>query len=93
MPLAMRREPSRIEPGELGGRPFSYAEVVQPVLNEHCVRCHGGEETEQGIDLTGDPHKGFARSYWALCVITSYSIHYTKLYDSPLRPRTMGASR
>jgi hypothetical protein len=66
--LALKRPPSRIEPGELGGRPFSFIEVVQPVLDRHCVRCHGRDRTEGGIDLTATPYNGFTRSYWSLCV-------------------------
>lgn len=66
-PLAMRRPPSRIDPGTLGGRPFSFVEVVQPVLDRHCVSCHGGSKTEAKIDLTGQPQDGFTRSYWSLC--------------------------
>ena len=66
-PLAMGRAPSEIEPGFLGGRPFSFVEVVQPVLDGHCVRCHGNEKPGGGLDLTGDTDRGFTRSYWALC--------------------------
>ncbi len=65
--MALRRGPSRIEPGPLGGRPFSYAEVVQPLLDKHCVRCHGGEKTEGKLDLTPAPQGRFTRSYLALC--------------------------
>jgi len=66
-PLAMQHPPTPIAPGELGGRPFSFMDVVQPVLERHCVRCHGGEKTEQGVDLTAKAQDGFTRSYWALC--------------------------
>lgn len=66
-PTAARRSPSRIAPGELGGRPFSYVEIVQPVLDRHCVRCHNPAKKEGGIDLSGTPHKGFTQSYWSLC--------------------------
>ena len=65
--LALRRPATPIEPGELGGRPFSFVEVVQPVLDRHCVGCHGGEKTEQAIDLTATAQQGFTRSYWSLC--------------------------
>jgi len=65
--LAMTRPASPIEPGELGGRPFSFREVVQPVLEKHCVRCHGGEKIEGRIDLTSTPAQGFTRSYVSLC--------------------------
>jgi hypothetical protein len=64
---ALLRAPSSIEPGALGGRPFSFVEVVQPVLDQHCVDCHGEHEPAGGIDLTGTPHQAFTRSYWALC--------------------------
>ena len=66
-PLAMQRAPSTIKPGELGGRPFSYVEVVQPVLDRHCPRCHSGTKIEKGIELTGEPLNGFSKSYWSLC--------------------------
>jgi hypothetical protein len=65
--LALRRLASRIDPGELGGRPFGFVEVVQPILDRQCVRCHGGEKIESGVDLRGTPQRGFSRSYWALC--------------------------
>ncbi len=65
--MALRHPPSQIDPGELGGRPFSYVEVVQPVLDKHCVRCHGGERIDGGLDLTGTPQAGYTRSYLALC--------------------------
>ncbi|MGL6226918.1 MAG: hypothetical protein ACRC10_09895 [Thermoguttaceae bacterium] len=38
--IAFLREPSRIEPGPDGTRPFSFSRLVQPVLDAHCVRCH-----------------------------------------------------
>jgi hypothetical protein len=51
----------------LGGRPFSFVEAVQPVLDKQCVRCHGGEKIDGGVDLTDTPHAGFTKSYWSLC--------------------------
>lgn len=65
--MAMRRPPSRITPGPLEGRPFSYVETVQPVLDRHCVTCHGGPNSKSLLDLTGAPRKGFTQSYWTLC--------------------------
>jgi hypothetical protein len=71
---ALRRPPSAIEPGPDGTRPLSYVRLVQPVLDRHCVKCHstvGGASLPRvppkGLDLTGAPHDGFTRSYWALC--------------------------
>jgi hypothetical protein len=65
--MALKRPPSQIDPGQLGGRPFSYVEVVQPVLDKQCVRCHGGEKTDGGLDLRGTPEGAFTHSYIALC--------------------------
>jgi Hydrazine synthase alpha subunit middle domain/WD40-like Beta Propeller Repeat len=64
---AFRREPSQITAGPFDGKPFSYMQVVQPVLDKHCVKCHSGDKPKKGIDLTGAPHEGFVRSYWSLC--------------------------
>ena len=65
--MALRRAASPIEPGPLGGRPFSFVHDVQPILDKHCVRCHGGEKTEAKLDLSGTPHQAFTRSYVSLC--------------------------
>jgi cytochrome c553 len=64
---AIGRGASPIDPGPLGGRPFSFVEMVQPVLDRHCVRCHGGEKTEGKIDLTRTVAGSYTRSYAALC--------------------------
>jgi hypothetical protein len=40
MPLAMRREPSKLAPDVEGSNPFSYPRLVQPVLDRNCVECH-----------------------------------------------------
>jgi len=52
MPIAMRREPSTLQPPPWGAGPFSYEEVVQPVWDAKCIRCHDAKD-EQQIDLTG----------------------------------------
>jgi len=40
VPVALQRPPSRIQPDVEGSNPFSYARLVQPVLDRHCVDCH-----------------------------------------------------
>ena len=63
--LALRREPSAIEPGPEGTRPMSFPLLVQPVLDRHCVRCHDGSEGELKAPpvLTGEPEGTFTKSY------------------------------
>jgi len=53
-PRANQRPASWIEPGPDGSRPISFPLLVQPVLDKHCVQCHGGRKLEGDIDLTGD---------------------------------------
>ncbi|NQT81711.1 hypothetical protein HQ563_01720, partial [bacterium] len=50
--LAMRREPSPLQPPPWGAGAFSYEKVVQPVWDAKCVRCHDAND-RQRIDLTG----------------------------------------
>ncbi len=54
-PLAGLREPSKILAGPSGSWPLRFDELVQPVLDRQCVRCHkpGGEDAKAAkIDLT-----------------------------------------
>lgn len=92
---AFLREPSRIEPGPDGTRPFSFPRLVQPVLDAHCVRCHFDHEGGPGPCapvLTGELTGCFTRSYEEL-------LPYLRFYEwggrsiSPIvtRPGECGA--
>jgi len=72
-PLALLRPPSRIEPGPGGTRPLSYPLLIQPVLDQHCVRCHNSSRPDGGIVLTGEPQGRFSASYQALAPRVSHS--------------------
>lgn len=72
LPQAMKRAPSRLEPGPMGGRPFGFVEMVQPVFDASCVGCHNDKESKGGINLSrtvSGPH-GFTASYQSLCYAT-----------------------
>jgi hypothetical protein len=71
--IADRRPPSAIRPGPEGSRPFNYAILVQPVLDDHCVQCHGRTDPAGGINLTGDPVGEFTASYNALAPLVPFS--------------------
>ena len=51
------------QPGEIGPRTVHYPIDVQPILDRHCIRCHGGAEPKGKLDLTGEPTVLFCRSY------------------------------
>jgi hypothetical protein len=42
---------------------LDYCRVVQPVLDRHCVSCHGGANPPKGVSLTGDYTRFFNTSY------------------------------
>ena len=64
-PLALTHPPNSpaAQPGETVPRPIHYPTDVQPILDRHCVRCHGGEKTEGELDLSGELTTFFNRSY------------------------------
>ncbi len=61
--LSLRQAPSDLAEPEWGRGGFSYAAVVQPVLDEHCVSCHHAREAGGGVDLAGDMTDFFNVSY------------------------------
>jgi hypothetical protein len=65
-PLAALRSPNRPgpQPGETRvPRPLDYPTDVQPLLDQHCVRCHGGDQPDGDLQLTGEWTTFFNRSY------------------------------
>jgi mono/diheme cytochrome c family protein len=73
MAQALRRPPSIIETGPDGSRPLSYPILVQPILDRHCVSCHGEQEPDGGVRLTGEPDGHYTASYNALAPRVRYS--------------------
>jgi hypothetical protein len=62
-PVAFEQTPQRLTPPEWGQRGFSYPDIVQPVLDKHCVTCHGPHNAPKGLDLSGDKTEFFNVSY------------------------------
>ncbi len=54
LPRALRRPPSRLTPDVDGSRPFSYPQLVQPVLERNCVGCHA-ENADSAPNLGREP--------------------------------------
>lgn len=50
---AFAREPSIPAPPPWGVRPLNFLRDVQPVLDRHCVKCHGGLKPAGDVDLVG----------------------------------------
>jgi hypothetical protein len=64
----MQRASSVLKAGPDGTHPFSYARLVQPVLDKHCVQCHdgGAGDSKSQLVLTGEPSGTFSKSYDSL---------------------------
>ena len=58
------RTPNRLEPESWGSGYMDYSSMVQPILDQHCVSCHGGAKgIAAGIDLSGGWTEHFNISY------------------------------
>jgi hypothetical protein len=70
--LAFGRKPSQPAPPPWGDQAIlDYETMIQPIMDRHCVRCHGEKEPKAKLDLTAsrDPY-GFVQSYRSLFGIT-----------------------
>jgi len=66
-PMALDGPPARPRPESWGSGYLDYAEMVQPIFDRHCLRCHGGEQgIAAGIDLSGGWTWAFNISYETL---------------------------
>jgi hypothetical protein len=69
--LAANRAPSEITPPPWGDATISFPRFVQPILDKHCVKCHGstalttggGAQPKAGLDLTHRTEPGTLLSW------------------------------
>jgi hypothetical protein len=70
--LALQRGPSRIQALPDVPEVFDFPRDIQPILDQHCVACHGYEETPRGgpraggVILSGDHGPVFSHSFATL---------------------------
>ena len=63
-PLILKRTPSKLQPESWGSGFVDYPTMVQPILDKHCVSCHGGiDGIAAGLDLSGGWTEHFNISY------------------------------
>ena len=58
--------PIQPPPGPQYAGGFNYVRTVQPVLDRHCISCHGLKKPAGKLDLTGTPQHGYSKSHNAL---------------------------
>jgi hypothetical protein len=64
--MALRRAPSHPVPVPQTPEIFDYPRDIQPILDRHCMPCHGVEERKGGVLLTGDDGPVFTHSFFML---------------------------
>jgi len=62
-PMAISREAEQLTEPEWGVTGFSYTQLVQPIFDKHCIKCHGRHDPAGGLELTGDKTDFFNMSY------------------------------
>jgi len=90
---AAGRPPSIIKPIDDVPDVIDFPRDIQPILDRHCVSCHGGEKPDGDIDLTFAPsgHIIFPRSYHSLMTTKGLIAHGNDA-DGNRPPRSIGSS-
>jgi hypothetical protein len=80
---AMKRSASELTPTPESGRPYGFVENIQPILDAHCVRCHGDRESKGGVDLSRRlvGANGYTASYETLCYVTETAGKTTRRFS------------
>ncbi len=88
---AVSRPPSAIQP--IAGIPevFDFPRDIQPILDRHCVRCHGWEKREGKVVLAGDHGPMYSHSYYTLTCWHQVADGRNEA-KSNLAPKTIGAT-
>jgi hypothetical protein len=85
------------QPGNTTGKQvMHYPTYVQPVLDKHCVKCHGATNPKGKLDLTGTMTKWFCRSYENLIkrgAVPTYSEHSDWGGTPYSQPLTIGSHK
>ncbi|HUT11918.1 MAG TPA: hypothetical protein VMY42_15565 [Thermoguttaceae bacterium] len=88
--LALQRRPSKIEPVEDVPDVLDFPRDVQPILDAHCVECHGYARRDGGVVLTGDRGPIYSHAYATL--MTRGLVSHGLDADGNRPPRTIGTS-
>jgi len=95
-PLAMRLPAQTLapQPGDTGPRMVHYTADVQPILDKHCVGCHGASNPKGQLDLTGVPSETWNRSYENIMgkgLVSSKHCGFGRSGFRPLPPLSFGS--
>ncbi|MDP6543438.1 MAG: hypothetical protein QGH60_05560 [Phycisphaerae bacterium] len=84
-PMAMKGKPVAIvpptDPSYANG--FSFMRSVQPVLDRHCIRCHGLDKIDGKLDLLGTVEKPKLPKGWMKSAILKVTRSYNSICNAP----------
>jgi len=93
---AMHASPKKPASSPWGVGPFDFANVVQPVLDRHCVSCHN-ENDEHGFDLTGKCDENHIPASFKTIIRNGWVHHFDWGYQAGVptkaEPYTFGTFR
>ena len=87
---ALRRPPSKIEPFRGLPNVLDFRRHIQPILNEHCVKCHNYSEPKGHVVLTEDLGACWSISYYTLLATGQVADGRNGFGNQ--EPRTIGSS-
>jgi hypothetical protein len=87
---ALQRPPSRIEPFDGLPDVIDFPRDIQPILDRHCVECHGYECREGNVLLTGDLGPQWSHSFFHLFAFRQVADGRNGLGNSA--PRSVGSA-
>ena len=90
IPLAAKRPPDPITP--VPGIPdvMDFPRDIQPILDRHCVECHGPDRRDAGVELCGDRGPMYSISYYTIMSRRLVADGNNQRGNRP--PRTIGTS-
>ena len=89
--LAARRPPSRLQPIPDVPDVIDFPRDVQPILDKHCLECHGHGRRKGGVILSGDRGPWYSQSYCTLLTARGLVSHGRDA-DGNKPPRGIGTS-
>lgn len=88
---ALQRPPSVIRKIEGIPEVYDFPRDIQPVLDKHCVPCHGEEKREAGVMLSGGRGPVYTHSYFTLTARGQIADGQNRAVSN-LPPRALGTS-
>ena len=97
-PSALKEAPRNLvpQPGDTGPRTVHYPTDVQPILDKHCISCHGPTAPAAKLDLSGELTTLFNRSYENLIgrnMVNKIDVTPRDAFIPAVPPLTFGSHR